>query len=141
MVERWLLDYENENISNSVDTLHHAWPSVRRPFKVYRTLLLSDLHVRYAGIINECRGRGIVKKSTNLYDEHFASPATRDARGVPYLEGDFWVTQAEEFLKVSRISFYRINGSKGGKRRRIETSLRDPLPHFVSQRRSFTWWK
>lgn len=71
------------------------------------------MHGRYDGILEEGKKRGIVEEKTNLYDEYFAGPATRNIREVPYLEGDFWVDEAEKFLGESRKSCNRRNGSDG----------------------------
>lgn len=37
---------------------------------------------------------------SNLYDEYWSTPETADARLLPYLEGDYWIGEAENIIKV-----------------------------------------
>ena len=51
-------------------------------------------------MLEEARKRGIVEGLSNLYDEYWSNPETADARLLPYLEGDYWIGEAENIIKV-----------------------------------------
>lgn len=54
-------------------------------------------------MLEEARKRGIVEGLTNLYDEYWSNPETADACALPYLEGDYWIGEAENIIKVPTI--------------------------------------
>lgn len=55
---------------------------------------------RYVTMLEEAQKRGIVEGLTNLFDEYWSNPETADARQLPYLEGDYWIGEAENIIKV-----------------------------------------
>lgn len=55
---------------------------------------------RYFTMLEEAKQRGIVEGVTNLYDEYWSDPSTVDACTLPYLEGDYWIGEAENIIKV-----------------------------------------
>ena len=63
-----------------------------------RTPKDQQLRQWYIDMLDTCQKRGIVKSVTNMYDLYFANPEN-DATIVPYLEGDYWVGEAENIIK------------------------------------------
>lgn len=60
-------------------------------------------------MLEEAKKRGIVEGLSNLYDEYWPNPETADARLLPYLEGDYWIGEAENIIKVCAcLSFVRV---------------------------------
>ena len=59
-----------------------------------------DLQLRtwYINMLNTCMERKIVTSVTNMYDLYFANTKL-DATAIPYLEGDYWVGEAENVIK------------------------------------------
>ncbi|CAN0134288.1 unnamed protein product [Ectocarpus sp. 4 AP-2014] len=53
----------------------------------------------YVTMLEEAKRRGIVEGLTNLFDEYWSNPETADARKLPYLEGDYWIGEAENIIK------------------------------------------
>lgn len=51
-------------------------------------------------MLEEAKKRGIVEGLTNLFDEYWSNPETADAGALPYLEGDYWIGEAENIIKV-----------------------------------------
>lgn len=51
-------------------------------------------------MLEEARKRGIVEGLSNLFDEYWSNPAAADACALPYLEGDYWIGEAENIIKV-----------------------------------------
>lgn len=72
-----------------IDSLKMLW--VMSPFVFFG---------RYVTMLEEARRRGIVEGLTNLYDEYWSEPALADACSLPYLEGDYWIGEAENIIKV-----------------------------------------
>jgi len=52
----------------------------------------------YQNMLLEAEQRGIVTKTDNLYDLYFGPKTPRDARLVPYLDGDYFIGEAENVL-------------------------------------------
>ncbi|CAM9200709.1 unnamed protein product [Chrysoparadoxa australica] len=52
----------------------------------------------YVTMLETARKRGIVENVSNLYDECWGDPS-KDASTLPYLEGDYWVGEAEQIIK------------------------------------------
>ena len=52
----------------------------------------------YQDLLITCQSRGIVTEITDLYTEFLANPAN-DATVLPYLEGEYWVNEAEVIIK------------------------------------------
>ncbi|CAN0443515.1 unnamed protein product, partial [Discosporangium mesarthrocarpum] len=50
-------------------------------------------------MLDEARKRGIVESLTNLHDEFWVNQEP-DATNLPYLEGDYWIGEAENIIKV-----------------------------------------
>ncbi|CAN0308677.1 unnamed protein product [Ectocarpus sp. 12 AP-2014] len=50
-------------------------------------------------MLEEAKKRGIVEGLTNLFDEYWSNPEAADARKLPYLEGDYWIGEAENIIK------------------------------------------
>ncbi|CAM9563427.1 unnamed protein product [Hapterophycus canaliculatus] len=58
----------------------------------------------YMSILNASKERGIVERTTNLYDEYWPADEvdrTRDLRILPYLKGDFWIEKAQQLIQVN----------------------------------------
>lgn len=53
-------------------------------------------------MLEEAKKRGIVEGLTNLFDEYWSNPETADACSLPYLEGDYWIGEAENIIKVRK---------------------------------------
>lgn len=51
-------------------------------------------------MLEEAKKRGIVHGLSNLFDEYWSDPTTADACSLPYLEGDYWIGEAENIIKV-----------------------------------------
>ena len=49
-------------------------------------------------MLSEAERRGVVTKTDNLYDLYFSPKTTRDATLVPYLDGDYFIGEAENVL-------------------------------------------
>jgi E1A/CREB-binding protein len=98
-------------------------------------LLLSPplLHEhRYITMLEDAQSRGIVQTITNIYDDNWSDP-NADATSLPYLEGDYWIGEAENIIKEledeeSGTSDYRNSKSgskskkKGASRKRLVKS-------------------
>lgn len=67
-------------------------------------------------MLEEARKRGVVEGLTNLFDEYWSNPETADACLLPYLEGDYWIGEAENIIKVRNVTKER---KKERKRRRL----------------------
>ncbi|CAM9226043.1 unnamed protein product [Chrysoparadoxa australica] len=52
----------------------------------------------YLTMLENAKKQGYVHSVSNLYAEHF-SDIEADARVIPYLEGDYWIGEAEHILK------------------------------------------
>merc|ERR1719215_154016 len=52
----------------------------------------------YQNMLNKAQSRGIVSNVDNLYDLYFSPKTARDATLVPYLDGDYFVGEAENVL-------------------------------------------
>lgn len=68
-------------------------------------------------MLEEAKKRGIVEGLTNLFDEYWSNPETADARQLPYLEGDYWIGEAENIIKVGidhQIIELNVSGSLVG---------------------------
>jgi len=52
----------------------------------------------YINMLETCTKRGIVKNVTNMHEQYFSKPEL-DATVIPYLEGDYWVGEAENVIK------------------------------------------
>ena len=52
----------------------------------------------YVDMLDTCLARGVVKSVTNMYDLYFKDPKN-NATVIPYLEGDYWVGEAENVIK------------------------------------------
>jgi hypothetical protein len=63
--------------------------------KTPKTAQLTDW---YVNMLKTCEERGIVKSTTNMYDLYFAD-VKNHATVIPYLEGDYWVNEAESIIK------------------------------------------
>jgi E1A/CREB-binding protein len=97
-------------------------------------------------MLEDAQARGIVESVTNIYDDFWSDP-NADATSLPYLEGDYWIGEAENIIKEledeeSGTSDYRNSKSgskskkKGASRKRLVKSeagssagggSRDPL--------------
>lgn len=64
----------------------------------------------YIDMLIECQKRDIVGKLTNMYDLYFL-PGKLDATRVPYLEGDYFSGEIENFIK--EVEEGKAKGSKG----------------------------
>jgi len=53
----------------------------------------------YRDMLLLAQDRGIVVAQNNLFDEFFANPA-KGPKDLPYFEGDYWVGEAENVIKV-----------------------------------------
>ena len=51
-------------------------------------------------MLEEAKKRGVVEEVTNLFDEYWQNPDTAKACSLPYLEGDYWIGEAENIIKV-----------------------------------------
>lgn len=67
-------------------------------------------------MLEEARKRGIVEELSNLYDEYWSNPETADARLLPYLEGDYWIGEAENIIKVRVRSLCASEGAMAAAR-------------------------
>jgi len=74
-----------------------------------RTPKDQQLRQWYVDMLDSCKERGIVKSVTNMYDLYF-SDTKNYATIIPYLEGDYWVGEAENIIKELE------DGGKKGKK-------------------------
>eukprot|EP00587_Corethron_hystrix_P001372 CAMPEP_0113305838 /NCGR_PEP_ID=MMETSP0010_2-20120614/5322_1 /TAXON_ID=216773 ORGANISM="Corethron hystrix, Strain 308" /NCGR_SAMPLE_ID=MMETSP0010_2 /ASSEMBLY_ACC=CAM_ASM_000155 /LENGTH=1600 /DNA_ID=CAMNT_0000160371 /DNA_START=446 /DNA_END=5248 /DNA_ORIENTATION=- /assembly_acc=CAM_ASM_000155 len=69
----------------------------------------------YIDMLYECQNRGIVGKLTNMFDLYFKDG--NDATVIPYLEGDYFVSEAENIIKdIEEGGNKKKNSSSGSKK-------------------------
>ena len=83
----------------------------------------------YQQMLVKAQERGIVSSTTNLYDLYFAPATPRDAALVPYLDGDYFVGEAENVLssiaaqqKKAASKAEGKNGTKGKNSKRTSNN-------------------
>jgi len=83
----------------------------------------------YQQMLSKAQERGIVSSTTNLYDLYFAPATPRDAALVPYLDGDYFVGEAENVLssiaaeqKKAASKAEGKNGTKGKNSKRMSNN-------------------
>ncbi|GMH70233.1 hypothetical protein TrST_g12427 [Triparma strigata] len=82
-----------------------------------RTPKDAQLRQWYIDMLATCEKRDIVKSVTNMHDLYFANPAN-DATIVPYLDGDYWVGEAENIIKeLEEGSGGKKKGNSGSKKK------------------------
>ncbi|GMI42377.1 hypothetical protein TrCOL_g11584, partial [Triparma columacea] len=74
-----------------------------------RTPKDQQLRQWYIDMLDVCKDRGVVKSVTNMHELYFNDPKN-DATIIPYLEGDYWVGEAENIIKELE------DGGKKGKK-------------------------
>ncbi len=74
------------------DYILNCHPEAQRTPKVER------LQQWYMTMLEDCRTRGIVSSVTDIYSEFWEDP-NADPTVVPYLEGDYWIGEAENVVK------------------------------------------
>ncbi|KAG5186120.1 histone acetylation protein-domain-containing protein [Tribonema minus] len=71
----------------------------------------------YLSMLEDAQQRGIIEHITNLYDECW-SDVNADPTAIPYLEGDYWIGEAETIIKdleqEESTAHERPAGRKGG---------------------------
>ena len=88
-----------------------------------------DVRLRqwYLDMLEDCQGRNIVGKVTNMYDQYF-NDKSLDAAAVPYFEGDYFPGEAENIIKDLNDENTKRSSGGGKKKKKSGDAITSLVP-------------